>query len=440
MRVPFAAFDDADSTSQLSDYPPGFSALIIAAAPGGDEVQGGRRVAIGGAALLAGGIVLLMAEGAGALAGLAGALAFLATPAFLGDYSIVLSEGPFLPLLLGVLGLLGLEDPPALLVALACTAGVMVRYVGLFLALGAGWSLVRRPGTPAARMRRAALATGLPLLVFLAWNHLSGGARSYQWNSGFPATAWEGVGTVSGWLAPWFASQVPRLALALALLAALAVLMRPGTVAVTAGGARLRGAAGILAACFLFMMTFSRLFADSAIIFDDRLLSPLLLLGIVATASAVGEHWSRWPSRTRAIVVAIAGLWLAGTAWRTRPLVRDLLDDGWGYASRDWQGSDLAGWLREGGARYELFSDNAPATWSLVHRPSRELPQAADSATIAQLRDALAARHGAIIGYADQFNPGQATGADFAKRLGWQRALATDEGTVWLPAGGVAAR
>lgn len=434
-RVPFAWWADEDSTDRLREYPPGFPALIAAfSLPSRPAESGGRLVEIVSAAALAFGMVVLLGRSAGPLTGALATLAFLITPAFLADYSIVLSEPPFLVVLVLVLGLLAMDNSPAWLVGLACAAGVMTRYVGLFLAGAAALWFLLRPGSLVTRLGRSLLAALPSLALFVLWDRWAGGARLYGWKAGFLETLAQGSVTVQTWLAPWSESPLPRALLAL-LIAGLivAAVARAEKIESRSGrGRRLRRAAGLLALGFALMMILSRLFADEAIIFDDRLISPLLLLGVIVTASACGDAWPTLSGSTRALVGVLLFGWLAGTAMLDVPPVKDLLEDGWGYASIDWQSSEIAQWLRADGRRYSLFSDNPPATWSLIHRPSRLIPDSTTPAVIRDFAAALGAHPSALISYAHPYSPEDPRAAWFARRLGWTEVLRSDEATVWI--------
>ncbi len=402
-RVPFADWNDEDSTSRLKDYPPGFPALIAA-------FRGGRQVEIASAAAL--GFATVMAAGPVA------ALVFIATPAFISDYSIVLSEPPFLAILATVLGLL-VFDAPAWVVGIACAAGVMVRYVGLFLAGAAVLWYWKRP-------LKAAMASVPALVVFVAWGRWAGSVREYGLKPHFFSTLGEGAVTVQTWLAPWTESELPRLLLALAMLVLIAIAVK------RAPPSRLRRAAGLLAVCFAGMMLVSRIYADDAIVFDDRLLSPLLLLGIVIVASACVDLWPRLTQGRRALMVVLGAMWLAGTIALDVPLVEDLLADGWGYASVDWQSSEIAQWLHGDGRHYVLFSDNPSATYSLIQRPSRVVPDSTTPAIMAEFAAVLRAHPSALIGYASPYSPDDPRAGFFARRLGLVEVLRSDEASVWV--------
>jgi len=201
---------------------------------------------------------------------------------------------------------------------------------------------------------------------------------------------------------------------------------------------RLLRACGLLAVCFAALMVFSRLYADGAIIFDNRLLSPLMLAGSVAVAAAIFTRWRGWLPRERAIASLMFVAWAVGSARLASVPVRELNEDGWGFASRDWQSNDLADWLRGDGRGYALFSDNTPATYSLTGRPSRHVPDTIDDSTTAQFGEVLAASRSAIVSFTDAFAPDHPRGEAFANKLGMVEVLRSDEGSVWVRPGGSA--
>ena len=424
-RVPFSGWDDADSTARLRDYPPGFPAEIALLSAGASLEQGGRRVEIVAGGLGAALIVVIVGGATMPAAGVLTAVIFALTPPFVEDHSIVLSEPSYLVVLLVMLLLLSRDDTPPALPALAAVAGVMVRYVGLSLAGAAALVMLLRPGPLPRRLGRAA-AVALPAgIVFVLWSRWAGGAREYGWKAGFFGTLGEGWGTIQAWIAPSVPPGAMRVLLALLGIGLMAVLLRRG---------RLTRVCGIMALAFAALLIVSRLFADEAIPFDNRLLTPLFALAAIALGVAVGTWWRTASVVPRVLAAAVIVLWLAGDLALVRQQVRELDDDGWGYASRDWQRSDLAGWLRTEGRRYAIFSDNAPSVYSLVHRPSRMVPETADTQTVAGFGAALRRAPSALVGFKDAYNPGSPHGGDFARRLGWREAFSSDEGTVWLAA------
>ena len=425
-RVPFAQWFEADSTSRLRDYPPGFPAAIALLSARSTLEQGGRRVEIVAGAASAALGVLVVGSAATPVAGVITAVVLVVTPAFTEDHSIVLSEPLYLALLLGLVLLL-LRPDSVLAPAFVCAAAVMTRYVGLSLAGGAALVMLWSPGPWRRRLTRAVVVSAPSLFVFVAWNHWAGGAREYGWKPGFMQTLSQGWDTVQAWLAPSVAPGAPRVVLAMAVLALLAI-------ALWSARNRVVAVCATLALAFSGLMVFSRLFADEAIIFDNRLLTPLLACLVIALGAALPTLWLRARSPARLAATVAFLVWLAGDLALVRQQVRELDDDGWGYASRDWQHGDLAGWLRGDGARYALFSDNGPAVYSLVHRPSRTVPEEADTAAVASLGEWLGKQPSALIGFHDAYNPDEPHAGDFAARLGLRPAFTFDGGTVWLPA------
>lgn len=433
-RVPFTGWGSDDSTSRLRAFPPGVSMAVAAASRAGLSLEQGGRAVLALAAGV-GMFALMLAVGAasGPLVAGAAAVAILLSPVFVETHKIVLSEAPYLACLAVLLLLMAMDDPPVVIIGLVAAAGVMVRYAGLSLAGAAALSCLLERRSVAARVSRAALAAGPALAAFLLWSRWAGGARSYGFKPGFFQTLAQGSDTAQEWLLPIVPSGIVRAALAIVV--AVTIGLWCARAAREPGAPRLRQllrACALLGATFAGLMIASRVYADGAIIFDNRLLSPLFLLGTVAIVAAGANRWSSWSAagRTAAGFAFIA--WLAGSANLAAVQVRELDDDGWGFASRDWQSSALAVWLRDGGRGYRIFSDNPPATWSLAHRPSRHVPDTADSATVADLREILLDAPAAIISYAENQEPDHPRGEVFARKLGWHRVLASDEGDVWL--------
>jgi hypothetical protein len=129
-------------------------------------------------------------------------------------------------------------------------------------------------------------------------------------------------------------------------------------------------------------------------------------------------------------LVAGGVLWCVASAIVSVRELEDLAVDGWGYASADWIGSDLAKWLLADGIRYELYSDHAPALNSLAHRTSRSLPDSTDAETVRGLAEVLGARPSAVIAFREP--DARATGEDFARLLKLREVARTPEGAVFV--------
>jgi len=430
-RVPFADADDGDSTSRLRDYPPGYPLAIAAGIRlGATAEQAARGVMTIAAAVSVFGVALIAGSAAGPLAGAMAAAAVMIAPAFVEQHYIVLSEPLFLALLVLLLGLMtaGRTRAPAL--GLVSGAAVMVRYAGVALPLAAAIWCVSRPGTWRARLMRGAVAALPGAAAFVLWSRWAGGVREYGWKGHLWPTVVEGWQTLQGWLVPGAGASVLRSAVTLLLLAGAAWLL-------AAPSHRVLAASGLLAACYAAIVLVSRLTADSAIPFDNRLLSPLFLLATIAIVVAGAVRWPAATAPRRAAALAVVALWLAGSVAVVAREARELSEDGWGYASADWTGSDLARWLNGEGRQYVLFSDNPPSLYSLTRRPSRRLEEpggpAADSAvSAARTWVALGSQQSAIVGFRDTESGQHGRTAALAAWVGHREVLRSDEGVVWV--------
>jgi len=436
LRVPFAEWSSRDSTARLRDFAPGFSITIAALeAARVSSVRGATWVEAASAFATVAGLTLLVSTATTPSVGAAAAVAVLVTPALVEDHTIVLSEPLFLALLVAVLALAATQRPRASALGVVAAAAVMVRYAGLSLVLAAATRSALAASTRRRRLLAAVLAGAPGVLGFVLWSRWAGGVREYGWKGDFGVTLLEGWGTLQEWLVPGVSPSPVRAALAITLLGALVALVARG--AHVARGAspaafRLLAATGLVAASYVALVTFSRLFADAAIPFDSRIVSPLLLLATLGVATAVGVQWGTWRSSPRIAVAVAACLWCVASAGVTLGELRDLGVDGWGYASTDWIRSDLRQWLLTNGARYELFSDNPPSLYAMTHRVSRSLPDTTDAETIRRLTEILRARPSAVVAFKEPDAASGARGEDFARRLTLQQVFRAADGAVFV--------
>ncbi len=193
---------------------------------------------------------------------------------------------------------------------------------------------------------------------------------------------------------------------------------------------RFLAAALLLAACYAALVLFSRLFVDRSIPFDERLLSPFIVLAEVAAVAAFGVEWRRLSGRWRVAVVVAWALWLGGSAAATVHAVSDALDGGWGYASDDTRGSRLGAWLRAEGRGAAIFSNNTASVYFLTDRPSRSLPETLDADSVAAFGRALRRQRGVLVRFPFDLETG-APPDSLANRLGLREMARFPDGVVW---------
>ncbi len=444
LRVPFADWSSPDSTSPLAHFPPGFPLAIAGpAALGAPPLQAARAIEAAAAFVTVGGGVWLVATVAGGGAGVVAGLVLLASPSLAFDHWQVLSEPLCLALLVLTLALMaGAARPWSY--GLAAAAAGLVRYAGA-AAMGAAvlWAF-GLSGSVRTRLRRAGQAAIPGVLLYGAWlvreAAEAGQVRAFGLRGALGPTVRQLRLTLDAWLAPlvpWSGVQA-LLAVAVACLAGWALLgaarAAPGASAPPGVAPnRFFRAAGLLAACYAALVVWSRLFVDEGIPFDDRLLSPFILLAQLAAAAAVGAQWSGWRRRTRAAAAIVAVLWIGASAAATVRAVEDARDGGWGYASDDWRDSSLGRWLRADGRDVAIFSNNPATVFALTHRPSRNVPGDLATDSLVEFERALHARPAVLVRFPFDLDPGAAPDS-LAKRLGLREIATFSDGTVWAPA------
>jgi len=449
LRVPWTHWSAPDSTSPLSDFPPGFSlAIAVPLAAGARPVLAARWVMVLGFAVAAGVLAALVADVAGPVAAALGTGLVLATPAVLGVNTIVLSEPLFFAVLsLTLQQMVTAPERPWRYGLLAGLAG-LVRYAGVAVICAAGlWgAALGRPGDWRARLRGAA-AAGLPGMALQAlWvmrTDLEGGDTphtSFDLYGGLWRTLRGGLGTVCGWLVPAVPAGAARGVIALVIFVLMVAICRGAfrrpEASGGAGPRRLLAAAALIIVCYVGVLVYSRLMVGAGIEFDQRILAPVFTLGAVAVAAAIGICWGSWATVARAATVALVLGWLTLALRADAAAVRASRDEGYGYEAADWQDSDFALWLRspEGGRRYQLFTNDPAAAYFLTGRPARLLPARLDPESVRSFAAVLRTRHGAVLGFESYFEE-VAPPESLAVRLGLREAARFDYGAAWIPSG-----
>jgi hypothetical protein len=442
LRIPAGHWSDADSTAPLDHFPPGFPlAIAVPAAFGAPSVQAARGVEAAAAFATVALAVWLVGGVAGIGAGAVAGVLLLASPSLAFDHWQVMSEPLCLALLMTTLALMVSSKRPLLYGATAALAG-LVRYAGA-AASGAVvlWAFGRN-GTLGERTRRAALAAAPSVVLHALWvlrtDLESGTVRSFGLRGNLGPTLRQLLATLGGWLAPAVPPSWAQGLIAVALGAAGAALLLRGLRARSGEGGiaapvdaplqRLLSAALLLAACYAALVLFSRLFVDETIPFDERLLSPFIMLVEVAAAAGLAAAWRA--ARPRAALACVGVLWLGASAWATVSAVVDATDGGWGYSSDEWRGSALGRWLRTNARRGPIYSNNPAAAYFLTLRPTRDVPDGLDADSVRAFGRLLAARRGVLVRFPNDFDPA-AEPDSIAGRLALPLLAVFPEGAVW---------
>ena len=449
LRVP-AFYDWArpDSTEPLAHFPPGLpTALAIPRILGVSEPTAARVVEATAALVTAATICLIVAGASGAAAGALAVLIVFATPAIVGTHLSILSEPLFYALLALTLAAMVWRPDHPLLAGIVAAAGSLVRYAGLSLVGAVVLWMFTRGGSARDRLRRALVAALPAIVAFGAWlvrtrRETGGGVRDVSVYGGFAATVHQGVDTMASWLAPALADGPLRTVVALAVLAAFIALAVAATRRLSHAGERhvsvtvsrrLLVATVMLAAVYVAVVVLSRLFADGAIPFDDRILSPVMLLLEIAAVVALAAWWRAQRIGLRAVAASALLLWWGASLAVSWSDARDAMTDGADYADTRWRSSPLVAWARGDGAGCVIFTNHPTALYFQAHRFSRGTPLDQPSDTLRALTDTIAARGGALVAF-DEPDAEFAIPPDSVLRaLSLRPALRTTDGTVWLP-------
>lgn len=430
LEVPDASWNSPDSAEPLAHFPPGLSAVLaVPVALGADAVQA-ARVVNGTAALVLIAIVFLVASWAeGRAAGVIAAVGVAVTPAVASVFLDVLSEPLFFAILMVALTCMILRPRWPLAAGVAAAAAAMVRYAGVSVIAAVGvWALIL-PGTLRERVRRAILAVAPGAAALVAWmirtrleTH-GDGIRQFSVYGQIAPTLREGARTVVTWTAPLVGGlwRVVPAVIAVAALVALgsdaarrwAVRNRvlgagrrraPGS-AVDDRTVRAVAAITVLAACYVSVVVTARMFADPAIPLDERMLSPLMLLAIIAIVLVVVNGWRTWRRPARIAAAALLIVWGGASAWATEQEGSYAVETGNDYADESWFGSPLIAWVRDHAAGRPLYTNYTTALYFHANRWSRALPQAPTRDTARAVVNEVARQHGLIVSFnrASQF-------------------------------------
>jgi len=440
LRVPWAWWDDADSTAPLVDYPPGYPVTLAGPiALGATPVHAARWIQAVAAGVAFGTFVALLLGIAGPWgAGLGGVL-LLAMPAAVEIHLWILSEPMFLAFMALTLAVMVHRPDRPLWAGVLALAANLVRFAGVFLIGGVAlWAIAIPADSWRVRVRRGliAVAPGAALQGWWLIRGVAPGGSGFspfdlETYTGFGATLREGWGTIQDWLIPSLPESVGRVFLTLGLLVALATLTWRTIHSEEPMVRRLLAVVGVLSACYVGVVVFARLHVVSSVPFDSRILGPLFMLLTLVIATVLARHhrsWSPGESRFAGLLVI---LWLIGAARWDAEEIRITREYGLGYESRDWQTSDVATWLRGAGAGRVAYSNDPAGVWHVTHRPVRILPTMIDPDTLREFSARFLATPSVLLGFDSPSAP-LASPDTLARLLGLREVARFEHGAAWI--------
>jgi hypothetical protein len=463
LRIPTAHWDSGDSTSALSHFPPGLPiAVAVPVRLGMDPVQGSRLVSATAAFVTVATLAFLVGEATAPLAGILLATALFAMSAMHVVHLSVLSEPLFLAFLALTLAAMVRRDEQPWLAGLWAALAALTRYAGI-AAVGAValWSVARRSTTgervrrgmwallPAARLqgfwfvRTKLVASASSIREIALYGDLGRSIR-------------EGATTLASWLVPDAdgaldpADAMPhRGAIAAVAGALLVVIVLTGTVralrqrrapgsAIDASDAttalRLLAASTLLVVCYLGLLIVSRLVADPGIPFDERILSPVIVLGATIAATGIALWWRSTRAELPKIALcgALLGWWFgaASTMWVDASYVM-----AWGsdFAGDQWHRSELLAWGRAHGRGHSLYSNWPVVAYFYLRRPARDVPRLNETDQLREFADSVRANDGLVLAF-NESGMEYVTVDSLAKVPGLRMIARLHDGAVFAPA------
>jgi hypothetical protein len=197
---------------------------------------------------------------------------------------------------------------------------------------------------------------------------------------------------------------------------------------------RLLAASALLVACYLALLIVSRLIADPGIPFDERILAPVIVLGMTIAATGIALWWRSTRAELPKIALcgALLGWWFAAASvtWIEASYVRTWGSD---FAGDQWHRSDLLAWARARGHGHALYTNWPVVPYFYLGRPARDVPRLNESAQLREFADSVRAHDGLVLA----FNvPGleYVTVDSLAKTPGLQMIARLHDGVVFAPA------
>ncbi len=415
-RIPTTEWDSPDTTGTLAHFPPGYSTILaVPIGLGMAPIQAARVVEATAAFVSTVVLVLLVSSAVNLTTAVLLAFALFAMTAMHEVHISVLSEPVYLACTLLALNAMVRWPLRPARAGIPAAVAVMTRYAGASVVAAVAFWSVLQPGSRRDRMRRGVIAVIPSVVLQLLWvirTHVARDPediRDFAIYGKLGPTFAQGLTTLTTWLVPDPASDTGlpyRGTIALAFGAVLVALAAMGAAWFGWGGnhervvlpRRLLSARGLLLVCYLGVLLASRLLADPLIPFDQRLLSPAIMLATIMLAATIPAWWKRTRHMVARMAVGVALVtWWIAAAGATRTEAQYALRWGSDFAGVQWRSSELLAWARKNAAHTPIYTNWPVAVYFHLHRNSHELPHWPDIGEMAAFGDSVRARHGIVL-------------------------------------------
>jgi len=448
LRIPFAPYASADSTSALAQWPPGFPVLIAGPMLGGVSATTAVRLVVAASAAVTVMLIMVLIGPTFGLAwGVVATLVVGLTASVVAVHLDALSEPPFITAVIGTLLLMATRPQRPLGYGIAGAIALMLRYVGLGVVAACGvWAAMQPAGSLGVRIRRGLLAAGPGVLVYVGWAvvvSMSGGTVRRLHFDHYPMlTLRQFFGATLSWLGPdpvgvsVGAARLARAALKGALLVGI------GWVLVREWDNHIVRASVLLGTACAGLLLVAELLQGNVEL-SDRMFSPVHAVLDVGIIAAVASWWP-W-SRRHTIALAALGIWGLASVRAVVALVDVARTEGFYHARLEVVESPLWRWVRDSARTLPvaLYSNDVADIYFATHRASRAMPWIVDADTARALDAALGRQPSLVIwasGYTEsvifpELRSVAATPERLEALLPLRRRAVFPEGIVWEYAG-----
>jgi hypothetical protein len=320
------------------------------------------------------------------------------------------------------------------LVILAILSGLatLTRYAGVYLAIGFISLLVLRRDSIQTKFRQIVLymsiyvATISPWFIWLSTVNESARELGFYTEGIEVEVAHHLILTVVHWLIPyWLPVWVKILFLAAGVVASMVWIIWLYYRRIDYKVALPVYVSSVLFVIYLTFVLTARLFADSGIPLDDRLLSPALIhmaLGLSYAAESLIK-----PRFYVALAFLTLGLIVIDNVYAISPFLNHSTSFGIGFSSSRWKGSETITWLQDLPSDVTIFSNGADGICAVLPVTAKYTPTVSELAQISEFEQRVKQTGPAVIVLFNNMHTDWLLGQEQLAHLeNWEREVFSD--------------
>ena len=334
------------------------------------------------------------------LPGILSAMIVLSSPVLLDLQFLAMTESIFLVLLLSMFWILNKyfdEEKTWQLICASILAGLayLTRYVGLSAVISAAFAvLVFSTGSRREKITKSLLSFVIGLTPIVLWylrNWLVAGTitnRTILFHPPDKNQLMKGLGTVNLWFLPFRISPALRFTVTIVLTVSiilgliwLLLRRRRDQADWPESNSSIRSIILLLTFIIVYtsMLMVSLAFFDASTRLNDRILSPVYLIGMILGIIIL---WKVLPVEEylwlKAVVVVIFLGFVGVNFMRSASILREMNANGRGFTGRQWQASETIAAVRNLSPEIVIYSNEALPIYFITGRPANNIPEKID--------------------------------------------------------------